>query len=348
LEEKARLYVCLSIVTSVAGLMFSAYLVVIRGQGAEGWVLGFVAGNILALILFTIAAIPNFSVRPKRAVIVQLLRVGIPLAPSAVILLALAQGNRLILEKVTDIETVGVYTVGFGIGQAMNLFVGGVTTAWYPFFMERLKDLEANRVQFQRILRAYLVTGGVIALLFFVFSRPIVMILADDAFFTAHLVIGFSALAVLFTGLFSILLPGMYAANETRFVFLIQGVALLVSVGINVLFVRLLDPLIGAGIALAISYIALVALQLLWNRCRGYLKLTLTAGEVAKMSTLALAIVIATFAIAPKSLGATLLASVGIGLVTVVMGYFCFPKSDRNKLLQQVGRILRPNLSAEG
>jgi O-antigen/teichoic acid export membrane protein len=77
-------------------------------------------------------------------------------------------------------------------------------------------------------------------------------------------VVGLSAGAQFFVGLFSVLLPGIYFAKEVKYVSLVQVVTALIAIGFNLLFIPLLG-LLGAAITLMFSFLAMAVLMQLWN-----------------------------------------------------------------------------------
>src|SRR4030042_2355383 len=90
------------------------------------------------------------------------------------------------------------------------------------------------------------------------------MLMTQTAFHEAYKVVGLSASASFITGVFFILLPGMYFVKEVKYVTLIQLFAALVAVGFNLLLIQPFG-LLGAAIALMLGFVAMVLFAHLWN-----------------------------------------------------------------------------------
>ena len=106
-------------------------------------------------------------------------------------------------------------------------------------------------------------------LLFFVFARPAVMLLAAPEFQDAYRAVGPIAAAQFFVALWSALLPGMYFARDTKLVPLVQGCAAVLTVAAHLLLIPRFG-IEGAGLAVAVGAASMVLLQIGLNRWRRY------------------------------------------------------------------------------
>jgi len=266
-EERAALYVTLTAIAAVITIGLGVFMVVVRGSGMYGIILSQLIGQAVHLILFIVLAAPGMKFIFDKKLCRELLGLGLPLVPSFVFLFILLHGNRAILERLRGLDAVGIYSVGFNLGLVMVLLVSAFTAAWFPYFlsfMERQKDAS---VIFGRIFTYYVYGFGSLCLLFFVFARPIVMVMTQPAFHEAYRVVGLSATAQFFIGLFSLLLPGVYFTKELKFVSLVQGAAVIIAVPMNLLLISWLG-FFGAGIALALGYFSMAIIQYAWNKRR--------------------------------------------------------------------------------
>jgi len=201
-----------------------------------------------------------------------LLRLGIPLIPGFAFLFVIQQGNKYVLQWFGGLGAVGVYTIGFNLGLAMSLVVSAFQKAWLPYFMSFVDKPEEARVLFGRILTYYVFGFGALNLLFFIAARPVVMLMTQPAFYDAYKVVGLSASAQFWFGVYILLLPGMYFAKEVQYQSLILLIATFIAIGIDFLLILSLG-LFGAGLALTLGSMAISILTYLWNlkRRREYL-----------------------------------------------------------------------------
>jgi len=269
-EERAKLFVILTAVSTIISISINILLVVFLKWGVRGVVIGGMVGQIISFLFYFMAAARGLPVKIDLLVARELFRLGLPMVPSFTFVFVIQQGNKYILQLVRGLEESGLYTVGFNLGLALNYVVSAFQTAWYPFFMSFFEKREEARTLFGRIATYYFLGFGAVNLMFYLAARPVVLILTKPAFHEAYRVVGLSASSSFFFGVFSLILPGMYFAKEVKFVALIQGLSAVISVIANVL---LIPPLgfVGAALGLAIGSFAMVLFTFLFSWLRGYL-----------------------------------------------------------------------------
>lgn len=263
-EERAKLFVVLTTVTSLVSIGLSLLMVVVLGRGIQGMIEAGLIAQAVTMIIFLSLGVSEIKFRFAPALLKELLRMGIPLIPAFVFMFVLQQGNKYILQWFKGLDAVGIYTIGFNFGLAMTVFVSALQSAWVPYFMSFVDKRDEARVLFGRILTYYVFGFGTISLLFFIAAKPVVMLMTQPAFHEAYKVVGLSASASFITGVFFILLPGMYFVKEVKYVTPIQLFAALVAVGLNLLLIQPFG-LLGAAIALMLGFVAMVLFAQLWN-----------------------------------------------------------------------------------
>lgn len=263
-ERQAKLYVAATLATALAAILISIVTVVFLGWGVEGMVIGQFAGN--ATTFFAFFLIGFKKTKPSISLIMtkELLRQGCPLIPSFAFLFILMHSNKYILEVLVGIDAVGVYSVGFNMGMAISVITGGVVSAWYPFFMSYInRQTEAGPV-FSRIFTYYVFGAGFICILFFLIAKPVIIILTDNNFHDAYIVVGLVAAANYFQTIFNLFLPGLYYNKEIKYVSVIQFLSVLLSVPVTY-FCILSFGILGAGIGLVIGNLLMAGILHLWN-----------------------------------------------------------------------------------
>lgn len=283
-EERATLFVTLSTVSSLASIFLTFLMVVVLRAGVEGYVLAGMASQALTFLTFLVPAGMR-KIRWGGQVARELLRHGFPMIPSFACLFVLQQGNRYILEHFRGLEELGLYTVGHNIGFAITLLVTAFSNAWPPYFLSFTGREEEARELFGRVGTYYIFGLGAVSLLFYMFAKPVVLILTKPLFHASWCVVGLTATACFFNGVFTLFLPPIYFAREVRSVTAVQIVAAIVSLGLAFL---LIPPfgIVGAGLTLAGGALAMAALMQLWNawnRTR-YLAIVYEWGRIRKFA----------------------------------------------------------------
>ena len=194
----------------------------------------------------------------------KLLMLGLPLVPSAFMVFVLQHGNKYILQYLSGLDAVGIYNIGFNLGMAMSLLVSALQSSWLPYFMSYADKQDEAGILFGRILTYYIFAFGSISLLFFIFAKPVIMIMTQPEFYEAYKVMGLSACASFVSGIFFILLPGIYFAKDVRYMTVIQIVSTAVAVVLNFAFIHIYG-LLGAALALLLGFTTMVAGVIIWN-----------------------------------------------------------------------------------
>jgi O-antigen/teichoic acid export membrane protein len=264
-ENRVVPFVTLTIATTLVSLGASLYLVVFRGLGLDGMILGQLAGHAVAALLWTWFVGRSMRFEFRRSLARELFVSGSVLAPSFIFLFVLLHANKYLLQRMSGLDSLGVYSIGFSLGFVMQVVVGAIQTAWYPFFMTYMNRQEEAGALFGRIMTYYVVAAGALVLLFFAAARPVVAILTQPEFHEAYKVVGLVAGSQFLSGAFSLLLPGLYFSREVHFVSIFQGCAALALV---VLCFVLIPPLeaLGAALALFLGSGVMVLMIALWFR----------------------------------------------------------------------------------
>lgn len=288
-EEQAKLFVIITTTSSLITISLSLYTVISLSLGVKGVVISQLIGQSISFLLFFVAGTRKIRFIYNIAIGQELLQLGIPLVPSFAFLFFLMHSNRYTLQWFEGLEQVGIYSIGFNIGMVMTIAVNGFQQAWYPFFIQYINKMDEAYETFGLIFRHYFVFFGFITVCFFLFSGPVVSLLTKPEFHEAYKIVGFSALAQFLIGLFSLLTPGMYFSKEVKYICLWQGIATVLSVPLNIIFIWQWG-LMGAGISLAISTFMLPIGQLAWNiwREKTYIKINYCFNKIKFMPILIL------------------------------------------------------------
>jgi O-antigen/teichoic acid export membrane protein len=265
-EERASLFVVLGTLSALASALVSVYMVVFLNGGIKGFIEAQLIGQAVTLLLFASTSL-GLNFRFSRDIGWGLLKYGLPMVPSFASLFVLQQSNRYILQYFKGIESVGLYTVGYSIGMVMNLLVQAFTNAWTPYFLSFADKQEEARRNFGKVATYYTFGLGTMSLMFYVFAKPLILMMTKPPFHDAYAVVGLAATASFLTGMFSLFLPGVYFAREVKFVSVVQGVSATGALMINIALIQLLG-IVGAGVSLVLGTLLMILLMYAWNRRR--------------------------------------------------------------------------------
>lgn len=264
-ERQARRYVCISVTSALSAIAVSALTVVYLDWGILGMVTGQIVSAALNFLFFGFYSLNETMFNVSQKMARELLRTGLPLVPSFAFLFVLMNNNKYFLEALSGVDAVGLYSVGFSLGSVISIITAGFTKAWYPFFISYIDRQNEVKSLFGRVYTYYVILGGYLCLLVFLFAEPVVYILANESFHEAYLVVGTVALAYFFQAMFNLFLPGTYFSDQIRYVPLIQAVTVILAIPINYIFIENLG-LLGAGIGLVAGNLILAINIFIWNK----------------------------------------------------------------------------------
>lgn len=169
-QEKAGLFVSVNIIKSILIMAVSAYLIIIKGTGAEGPLLSQMIISIIFVVISVISCKNMLSINLNNNYIKASLLFSLPLLPHVASGWIIKSSDRVILEKFVDLSEIGLYSLGVQVATVLALFYTGVNNAFVPRYTKLRKEGKIN--QANKLLKLF----AIIILVFGVISIPIAMI----------------------------------------------------------------------------------------------------------------------------------------------------------------------------
>ncbi len=268
MEEKAKRYVALTLISSLLWIGLSIWFVLIQGIGVTGVILAGTMAQGMMLVVCWVNIGRRLPFRIDMSFFIPLVRIGFPSIFSLFAYLLMTYADRQMIERMVGLDAVGVYSVGYSFGMVMTIAMGAFATAWPPFFMSYIHKRDEARVVFGRVLTYYMIGFGVLIVFFFYAAKPIVVWLTAPAFHGAYEVVGLVAAAYMIKGCYLILLPGYYYSKQLYKQVGIEWVAAIANIGLNLWLIPIYG-ILGAAIATFVSYLTMSFLA--WVVGRRYL-----------------------------------------------------------------------------
>ncbi len=258
-EERRRTYLVASIANVLLTVALTVALVVVLDQGARGYVLGNYAASAVVLAGLWVLALRGRAAPTLRGreMLAPLLRFGAPTVPADAAVFALNVVDRAYLLRADSPAAAGLYSVAVKLATAVIVAVRGFQLAWPPLAYSIVDEGQALRL-YARVTTAYVVVTGLVVAGFTLLGRWVVRLLAADSFYAAHEALPWVALGWALYGLFLVFVTIAGRAKVTTRTFPAAAAGLAVNV---IALVALVDPLgiAGAGVALCLSYVAMLA-----------------------------------------------------------------------------------------
>ncbi|GAC1441012.1 MAG: oligosaccharide flippase family protein [Solirubrobacteraceae bacterium] len=250
-EERATTYLRATICNVLLTISLTVFLVVVRGDGARGLLLGNYAAT--STVLLGLWFVERDKLRgASRAALRGMLRFGLPTVPSDAAVYALQVVDRAFLLRTRSPDAAGLYSLAIKLATVVFVAVRGFQYAWPPLAYSVRDDHEAARLYSLVTTYYVLATGSVVAGVALL-GRWGVRLLAAPKFYGAHSALPWLALGWALYGLYLVFVVIAGRARVTNR----NLPAALAGLIVNVAGLLLLVPafgIAGAGIALCCAY----------------------------------------------------------------------------------------------
>ena len=134
----------ISIAYMLVNIGLTIYLVVFLRIGIIGVFLSTLITNVvfMSVVLFLVRA--NYTLAFSTAKLKEMLRFCAPLVPATMAFYVYQYADRYLLIRLTNLEEVGLYSIGLAIASALFLLVSGFQTAWIPTIYSSYREGEAR------------------------------------------------------------------------------------------------------------------------------------------------------------------------------------------------------------
>lgn len=264
-EKKAAKYVAFSVGQAIATFVISLLLIVSFGWGWQGRVVGEVVSTVsfaAIAFLFLRGRWVRFGV--NKAHLRHALTFGSGLIPHAYGALLIAATDRVLLAKLTTVDTVGKYAVAAQVAQILAVLAAAFNLGWAPWYFERLKEgSEAARQSIRAVTRVYTVVILATALALTLVARLLLPFVVGPQFRDANDFVPWLCLGAAFGGMYSMSVNALFYANKTYLIPIATLSSGVINLVLNYALIKSVGPIGSAqatAISLFICYLITVAL----------------------------------------------------------------------------------------
>jgi O-antigen/teichoic acid export membrane protein len=279
LDERARAYFTASFTNVLLTIGLTVWLVGGSDEGARGLLLGnFGASAIVLAALFWVHR-RRIALIPSAATVMPMLRFGLPTMPAELSLYALNVIDRVALARLVGLAEAGLYALAVKFSQVVTVFVRAFNLAWPPLAYSIRDDEDARRT-YSLVVTYYLLLSFTIVLALSLEARWVARLLAAPEFFDSYEAVPLVATGVTLYALYLVLSVAVGRTGRTIYNFPVTGAALAVNIVLNLV---LIPPygIVGAGVALVVAYLVMVALM--YGVTRRLFPLALEWGRIGRI-----------------------------------------------------------------
>ncbi len=264
LDERARAYFSITVINVLVTIPFTVYLVVVEDMGADGILLGTFGTGVFFLAYLLWKERRRLSLVPDVLLLRRMVRFGLPTMPAELTLYSLNFIDRIIIVRLAGLAEAGLYALAVKFANGLQVLARGFQLAFPPLAYSIRDDDEARNAY------ALLVTWFSAVLAFAVVglwleARWLVRVLAADEFFAAYEVIGPIAAGIALYAIYLAMVVVLGRTGRTEFGLPATAAAVVVNIALNLWLVPE-EGIVGAAIALVVSYVVVVVLMYVFSQ----------------------------------------------------------------------------------
>jgi len=252
IEQKSVLFVSISLTKLVLTLSLNILFIVKFKMGVLGiLVSGLISASIAGLFLL-IYTLRRVKLSYSFSLLSNMLKYSLPLMWSWFGMFVLNYGDRFLLQRLTTLSDVGIYSLAYKFGILPNvLILSPFLMIWAPKRFDLLKEPNAQSI-YSVIFTYFMFLELYIGLGIGVLIKDVLKIVADPSFHQAYQYVILIVMAYIIYGAYIYVQFGIHVEKRTKHL----AFATLIGAGINVLANFLLIPRINVWGAALSTFIA--------------------------------------------------------------------------------------------
>jgi len=263
LERKAKLFSLLKVLNISINIVLNVYLIIKLKWGIEAIFVSNLAASVLTLIFILPTIIKNFRFTFHIELFKRLLKFGLPYLPAGIGVMMVQVIDVPILQKLTNVQTVGIYKANYKLGIFMMLFVNMFQFAWQPFFLNNAKEDNAKEL-FSKVLTYFTIVGAILLVILSLFIDDLVKLsihgfsIIGSNYWSGLYIVPVILLGYLFNGLYVVFSAGIYIKEKSMYAPIVAGLGAFTNVLVNYLLIPELN-IMGAALATLAAYVVMAA-----------------------------------------------------------------------------------------
>ena len=259
LQRQAKKFSIIKILNICTSLVLNIYLILILHWGIEAILLSNLIASLVSLVLLIPTIARKFRLKFNTQLFKRLVKFGLPYLPAGLAVMVVQVIDVPILERLTDLKTVGIYKANYKLGIFMMLFVNMFQYAWQPFFLQNAKEENAKEM-FSKILTYFTLVGSILVVGISLFVADMAQIqiadysLIGSAYWSGLNIVPIILFAYLINGIYVIFSAGIYIEEKSLYVPFIAGSGAVLNIAANILLIPVIG-IYGAALATLAAYL---------------------------------------------------------------------------------------------
>ncbi len=257
-ENKYKSMVVVTIIVSLLIPGISVGLLILSSLRADALIYTFLSIQTLVGIFFFVKQIKDSRTFFSKKVWLDSLKFNGPLIPHYLSMIALAQLDRLMIDRICGTSFAGIYSLSYSIGQIVLIFIAAINGAFVPWMYKKIKSHDYKSIA--RISNVLCVSLGVISIFVMLLAPEAILFMGGKNYINAQWCIPPIVMGAYFTFCFVLFSTVEFYEGKTFYVALATIVCALFNFVLNLFFIPLFG-FVAAAYTTEISYFVLMILH---------------------------------------------------------------------------------------
>lgn len=260
-DKKPKSYFLVKLFFNAALIISSLVYLVILESGYISYVKAYLISYLIVSLIGLRFFIFNYTPRKKNIIslvnLKNLLKLGLPLVPDALLLMLLTSADRYILNLYVGLAIVGIYSVGYRFSGIINNFIvtpfGQVLS---PILFEQfVKSRDEYKKIMSSIFKYYWLVILTLAIAYFVILKEAYQLFTGAEYMEGYNIIGILLLGIILWGATNFLGTTLIMKEKTGKIFLFTSISVFMNIGLSFILVPKYG-MYGAAVATLLGYVS--------------------------------------------------------------------------------------------
>lgn len=256
-EFKTKQFVLYNFFTAIITVGSAFLLLNYSSYGVSSIFIGMIMGDII-MLPFRFYAIKELLIAEVDfSIIKKILVYGVPFVPASVAYWIFSSADRIMLEHMSGLESVGIYTVAVSLSVIMSLVAGAIGQAWSPHAIKAYEENpEDAKILYIKFLNVLIAIGLFIILCASLVGKELIELFFSPNYNHVFYPLLFLLIGIGFQITTQVTAVGISIAKKTIYVLYITFFVAVVNIGLNYFLIPYFQET-GASIATAFAYMLL-------------------------------------------------------------------------------------------
>ena len=244
-QERAISYIYFTLSKTIMQMGSIVIFLIYLDQGVLSKYYGVLGVNALFAIISLYIVSKNATFSFDMSQIKEGFRFSLPLVIGTLSFLILDVSDRFILEQYVSLSDLGLYSIAYTLGFAVNVIINGSYKAFEPLLFREAK--QNNFINsFYVIKKQYMFLVFAIGLLVIMFSQELLHFMTSEKFYKAYYLVPFIVLAAISKGIYMLYAVLLMIQKNTKLLSKALFLGAIVNISMNLMFVKVYGSIVAA------------------------------------------------------------------------------------------------------